>query len=170
MFLQYSIFRIQYSIDSISAAIGDISTNLYAIYSTFAAKYSAPTPLYIMSTRVEVKSNVILLLHIQACIFDWTYLRFHWRYVDNSMRVSRHICCQIQCTPTGLRNVNTVSCQILCNCRFAYLGFSIQFNVFPLLLVVCRDFDSCYTPHSPPFTAPLGLFAQSQLCVLSNTA
>jgi hypothetical protein len=39
--------------------------------------------------------SVISALHIEASIFKWTYLRWYWRYVDNSMRFVLQSLCQI---------------------------------------------------------------------------
>jgi hypothetical protein len=67
-----------------------------------------------------------------------------------------------------LHSVNCVSCQIQCTCSFAYLGCSIQLNVYPLLLVVWRQFDARYTPHLLSNAAHVLLFTLCQLCSMSN--
>ena len=62
-YLLYSRFCLKYLIESTIAAILYIKATRCAPYSTFAAKYSRNAPVYIMSTRVDVKSNVIADLH-----------------------------------------------------------------------------------------------------------
>jgi hypothetical protein len=159
----------KYSIERIIVSIGDMSTIRVALYPTFAGKYSAPAPVFITWTPVEDKSNVIPVLHIQDSIFYWTYLRCHWWYLENSLLTTQHNCSQMQRTPACLRYVSSGPCQIHYNCGFTHLGLNIQLHVSPLLLVVCRQFDARYTPHSLPNTAHINRFAQCQLCVLSNT-
>ena len=85
---------------------------LYSIYADnrfiFAAKYSAYQLVSVMSTLVPVKFSMIAVLPIQAQIFKSTYLRFCYRYADNSMRChllpnTVHICglalCQLWTVP-----------------------------------------------------------------------
>ena len=113
---------------------------LYSIYADnrfiFAAKYSAYQLVSVMSTLVPVKFSMIAVLPIQAQIFKSTYLRFRYRYADNSMRVILHICCQIQCTSVGWRYVNSGPCQIQRNCSFAYSGLNIQIYVSLFLMQI----------------------------------
>jgi hypothetical protein len=85
------------------------------------------------------------------------------------MRDILHICCQIQRTSDGLRYVTSGPCQIICNCTFVYLGISIQLNVSPLPMVICRQFDARYFPHLLSNTAHVLLFMQCQLWTRSNT-
>ena len=69
-------------------------------YSTFLATYSAHQPVCAISTCiVPDESSVIAVLHNQDKILIPTYLRFCCKYVDNSMCLILHICCQILCTP-----------------------------------------------------------------------
>jgi hypothetical protein len=49
--------------------------------------------------------KVITAPHIQATIFDCTYLRCNWKYSDTSIRVVLQIWCQIQRTSSSLRYV-----------------------------------------------------------------
>ena len=107
MILQYCIYRIEHSIECFYTAIGDISTRRCPLYSSFADKYSEPAPAYIMSTPVEVKSNVIAVLRIQDSIFHWKYLHCCWWYLHKSIRIVYHICCLIQRTSFGLRFANS---------------------------------------------------------------
>lgn len=93
--LQICRFSLKYSIELIWVSIPDIATIRRALYYTFVAKYRAPAPVCIMSTRVDVKSNVIAVLHIQDSIFHWTFLHCYWWYLDSSGRDMLHICCQI---------------------------------------------------------------------------
>jgi hypothetical protein len=66
----------------------------------------AQYPVYAMSILVHVKSNIITVLDIQASIFNWTQIRRYWWYIDKSMRVKLHICCQIKRVSSCLRYVN----------------------------------------------------------------
>jgi hypothetical protein len=50
--------------------------------------------------------NAITVPHMQASIFNWTYLRCYWRYLDNSMCVILQTWCHIQRTSSSLRCVN----------------------------------------------------------------
>jgi hypothetical protein len=40
---------------------------------------------------VQVKQNIFTFLPIQTSIFNWTYLRCDWWFIDKSMRVMLHI-------------------------------------------------------------------------------
>jgi hypothetical protein len=79
MYLQLHIFRLQYSFQRICPAIVHITTIQCALYCKLVNKYSAHPPVYAMWTVVPVIYNVITAPHIQASIFDWTYLRYYWR-------------------------------------------------------------------------------------------
>jgi hypothetical protein len=50
--------------------------------------------------------NAFTAQHIQASIFNWTYLRCYWKHLDISVRVILQKWCQIQCTSSRLRYVN----------------------------------------------------------------
>jgi hypothetical protein len=84
--------------------------------------------------------NVITASHIQASIFNWTYLRCYPRHLDNSMRFVLQTWCQIWRTSSSLRNVNCGPGHIQCNYSSTYSGSNIQQNVAPLLLEICRQF------------------------------
>jgi hypothetical protein len=79
MHLQLRIFRLQYSFQRICPAIVHITTIQCALYCKPVNKYSAHPPIYAMWTVVPDIYNVITAPHIQASIFDWTYLRYYWR-------------------------------------------------------------------------------------------
>jgi hypothetical protein len=106
MYLHLRIFRLQYATERICAAIDDISTIQCAIYCKLVAKYSAHPPDHSMWTVVPAICNVVTALHIQALIFNWTYLRWYWRYVENSMRHILQTWCQMQRIYSSLRYVN----------------------------------------------------------------
>jgi hypothetical protein len=76
---QHRIFRLQYSAVGICAAIVHITTIQWALYCKLVAKYDAHPPIYAMWTVVPDIYNVITAPHIQASIFDWTYLRYYCR-------------------------------------------------------------------------------------------
>jgi hypothetical protein len=79
--------------------------------------------------------------HIQSSIFNWTYLRCYWRYLDNSMSVILQPWCQIQPTSSNLCYVNCGPGHIQSTYSSAYLGFNIQLKVAPLLFEVSRRFN-----------------------------
>jgi hypothetical protein len=87
MNLQLLIFRLQYSTERISAAIGDLSGTQCALYCKLCAEYSAHRPDYAIWFVVPHIYNELTAPYIQAAIFDWTYLRWYWRYLDNSVFV-----------------------------------------------------------------------------------
>jgi hypothetical protein len=157
------MFRLQYSIERTSAAIGRLSTKYCVLYTTFAVKYKAQYPVYAMPSEVPVKYNKITTLAIQAAIFHWAQIHRCWWYVDNSMRVIHHFCCQMQPISSRLRYVNAGPSQIQYNCCSCHSGFNIQLNVSPLLLVVYRQIDTCYTPQLLPNTGHISLCALRQL-------
>jgi hypothetical protein len=98
-------------------------------------------------------NNVFTALHIQAAIFNWTYLRCNWRYSDTSIRVILQTLCQIQRTSSRLRYVNCGPGHIQCSYICAYSVFSIQLNVSATLLEISRQFNARYTANLEPYTA-----------------
>jgi hypothetical protein len=83
-----------------------MSTIQCSLYCNLGAKYSAHPPVYAMWTVVPAICNVVTALHIQALIFNWTYLRWYWRYVENSNRLILQTWCQTQPIYSSLRYVN----------------------------------------------------------------
>jgi hypothetical protein len=139
-------------------------TMRWALYSTFAAKYREDQPICASSPLEPVKSSVIAVLHIQASIFNWTYLRCYSRYVDNSTLVTHYICCQMDCSASGLCYVNCGGpSQIQRKYCIADSFLNIQINVYPLLLVICRHVGARYTPKLLPHRARILLYALCQL-------
>jgi hypothetical protein len=124
--LQLRIFRLQYSTVGISDAIADIPTLRCALYCKFCVKYSAHPPVYAMWTVVPDIYKVYTGPHSQATIFNWKYLRYYWRYLDNSMRVILKTWWQKQRTSSGFRYVNCAPVHIQSIYSCAYLGFNIQ--------------------------------------------
>jgi hypothetical protein len=127
-----------------------MSATQCALYSTFAAKFNLNPRVYAMSYLVPAKSNIITVLIVQASIFIWTYPRCDWWFIDKSMRVILHICCQIQSGISGLRYNIFGPGQIQLNYIYWYPGFNIQLNVSQLQLVLYRQIDACYSPHLLP--------------------
>jgi hypothetical protein len=99
VYLQLHIFRHQYSDERIWAAIGDMSTIQRALYCKRCAKYSDHTSDYAIWIVVPVIYNVITAPHIQASIFNWTYLRCYWRYVYSSASIILQTWCQYSSQP-----------------------------------------------------------------------
>jgi hypothetical protein len=79
------------------------------------------------------------------------------------MRVILNICCQIERPTAGFCYVNSGPFQILCNSSIPYLGLSIQLNVSPIPLEICRPLDESCTPLLLPNTAHVILFTLCQL-------
>jgi hypothetical protein len=107
--------------------------------------------------------NVFTAQHIQASIFNWTYLRRYWRYLDNSMSVILQIWCQIQCTSSSFRFVNCADGRIQCIYSLAYSGFNILLNVPALLLDICRHFGARCNANFLPNTAHIIQFTLCEL-------
>jgi hypothetical protein len=150
------MFRLQYSIERISVDIGDTSTIQCALYSTFAAKYRAQYPVYAMPSLFPGKSNIITVLLVQASIFIWMYLRCDWWIIDKSMRVILHICCQIQSTISGVRYAISGPGQMPYIYNSSSSGCNIPLNVNPTMLVILRQSNVRYTPHSLPNAGQIG--------------
>jgi hypothetical protein len=131
--LQLRIYRPQYSTERIWDAIGDIPTTLRALNCKPGAKCSAHAPVYALWTVVPDIYKAFTAPHIQATIFNWTYLRCYWRYHDNTVCVILQTRCQIQRTSSSLRYVNCGPGHIQGTNISAYLGFNIQLKLAPLL-------------------------------------
>jgi hypothetical protein len=84
---------------------------------------------------------------IQAPIFNWTYLRCNWRYLDNSLRVILETSSQTQRTSSSLRNVYCGPGNIQCIYSSSYAGNNIQVYVSALLLDIFPHFDTRYTAN-----------------------
>jgi hypothetical protein len=153
MQLQFRIIRLQYSTVRICAAIGDISTSPCVLYCKFGAKYSQYPPVYDMWTEVPAIYNLVTVPHIQASIFNWTYLRWYWWYLDNSMSVILQSWCQIQRTFSGMRYVSCGPGHIQCNYSSAYSGFNIRLYLPALLLKIYRHLDARYNRNLVPHVA-----------------
>jgi hypothetical protein len=153
MKLQFLIVRMQYSTERIGAAVVDIAAMVRALCCKLGAKYSSHHPVYAMWTVVPHIYNVITAPHIKASIFNWTYLRLYWRYLDNSMRVILQSWCQIQRTSSSLRYVNCGPDHIQWIYSSAYWGLNILLNVSALLLYITGHFDARYTANLVSNTA-----------------
>jgi hypothetical protein len=163
MYLLHRIFILQYSTERICAAIADISTFLCALYCNCGAKYSAHPPVYTMWTVVTDVYYVFTAPHIQASIFNWTYLRCYWRYLDNSMSVILQTWWQIQRTSPQFTLCELCSRHIQCIYSSAYSGHNIQLNVSALLLETSRQFNACYTARLVPNTVHSHQFTLCEL-------
>jgi hypothetical protein len=153
----------QYSAVGNCAAILDFTWNQCPLYSKLGAKYSAQPPVYAMLTVVPAIYNVFAAPDSQATIFNWTYLRYNWRYCNTSMRVILQIWCQIQRTWSSLRYVNCGPSHIQNTYSSAYLRFNIQMKVAPLLLEVSRQFNAHYTAFLVPNTEHIVQFTLCEL-------
>jgi hypothetical protein len=116
-----------------------------------------------MWTVVPDIYNVITAPHIQASIFNWTCLRFYWRYVDNSVSVILQSLCHVQHIFSRLRNVNCGPGHTPCIYSSAYWGISIQLKVSALLSEICRQFSEPYTANLVPNKAHNLQFAKCGL-------
>jgi hypothetical protein len=116
-----------------------------------------------MRTVVPVMYIAITAPYIQTSIFIWTYLRWYWRYLDNSLPVRLQSLSQIQRTSPSLRYVNCGPGHIQNIYSTAYSGFYIQLNVSALLLEMPRQFNVRYTANLVPNIARI---LQYKLCGL----
>jgi hypothetical protein len=107
--------------------------------------------------------NVITVPHIQASIFNCTYLCCHWRYHDNTTRIVLQAWCQIQRISSSLHDVDYGPGHIQCIYSSEYSGFNIQLNVSALILEISRQFNDRYTANMVPNTAHI---LQFMLCEL----
>jgi hypothetical protein len=163
------LFRLQYSADRICAAIGDISTIQCALYCKLGAKYSALPTVYAIWTAFPDMYNAITAPHIQASIFNWTYRRCYWRYLDNDMRVLLQTWWQIQRTSSRLCYLDCGHGHIQCKYSFAYSGFNIQMNVSALLQGIYRLFNVRYRANMVPNTTQALQFTLPELWSLTYT-
>jgi hypothetical protein len=106
-----------------------------------------------MWTVVSDIYNVFTAPQIRSSLFNWTYVRCYWRYIDNSMCVILQTWRQIQRTSSTLRNVNCGPAHIQWKYRSAYSGFNIQLNISPTLLEIHRQFNVRYTANMMPNAA-----------------
>jgi hypothetical protein len=153
MHLQLHIFRLKYSFERICPAIVHITTIQCALHCKLVAKYSAHPPIYAIWTVVTAISKVPTAPHIKALIFNCRQLPCYWRYLDNSMRVILHSCCQVQRTSSNLCYVNCGSGHIQCNYSTAYLGFNNRLNLSALLLEIIGHVNARYAANLVPNTA-----------------
>jgi hypothetical protein len=163
MQLQFRIIRLQYLTESTCVAIGDMSSIQCSLYCKHGAKYSEHPPVYALWTVVPDIYNGITAPHIRASIFNWTYLRFYWRYADISICAILQAWIQIQRTSSSLRYVTCGPGHIQCSCSSAYSGLNIQLNVSVLPLEISRPFNARYTANLVPNTAHIFQFALCDL-------
>jgi hypothetical protein len=114
-----------------------------------------------MCTVVPDIYNVFTAPHIWASIFSCRYLRWYWRYLENSMRPILQTWWQIQRTSSSLRYANCGPGHIQCIYSSAYSGHNIQLNISALQLEICRYLDARYTTNWGPYVA---LSIQFTLC------
>jgi hypothetical protein len=157
------IWRLLYSIERISVGILDMSTIQCSLCSTLSTKCSRNPADYAMSIQVPVKTNIITFLAIQASIFNWTYLRCDWWYIDNrsalySTFTAKYRAQQLVCAMSTLVPVKSNISTFL-----AIAGINIQFNVSSSISVTCRQFDERYTPHLQPKAAYVNSITLCQL-------
>jgi hypothetical protein len=128
-------------------------------------QYSAHPQVYAVSNVVPDIYTVNTVPHIQASIFNWTYLHWYWRYDDNSMGLILQPWCQIQRISSSLRYPNRGPGHIQCNYSTAYSVFNIQLHLPALLLDIRRHLDARYTANLAPNTAPAIHFTLCELVV-----
>jgi hypothetical protein len=126
-------------------------------------QYSAQPPVYAMLTVVPDIYNVITVPHLQASIFNWTYLRCYTRYLDNKMSVILQTWCPIQRTSSSFRCVICGHRHIQCIYSSASSGFNIQLNVPALQSQLFRQFNALHTANVVPNIAHILQFTLSKL-------
>jgi hypothetical protein len=104
-----------------------------------------------MWTVVPALYSTVTAPHIQSSIFNWTYLRCYWIYLDNDLLAKLQTLCQIQRTSSRLRSLNGGPSHIQSNYSCTYSGFNIQQNIAPLLLGICWEF----TEHDTATLVPI---------------
>jgi hypothetical protein len=142
----------------------------HALYCKLGAKCSAHRPVYAVWTVVPDIYNIMTTPHIQASIFNWIYLRCHWRYADIWVRVILQSWCQIQRTFSTLRYLNCGPGHIHCKYSSAYSGFNIQLNVSALILEISRQCNARYTANMVSNIAHILQFTLSELWTRPYTA
>jgi hypothetical protein len=163
MHLHLRIFRLQYSTERICAAIWDISITKCSLYCKRVAKYSAHPPVNAMQSVAPDIHNAFTAPHIKASLFNWTYLRWYRRYVDNSMRLILQTWCQLLRASSSLRYLNCGLGHIQCIYTSAYSDFNIHLNVTALILEKPRQFNESYAAHLVPNTAHNHQITQCEL-------
>jgi hypothetical protein len=142
-----------------------MSTIQCALYCKHCAKYSAHPLVYATWTVVPSIYYVITAPHIQASIFNWTYLGWYWWYVENSMRLIPQSWCQMLRIYSSLRYVNCGPAHIQCSYISAFSGFSMLQYVPALLLMISRQCNMRYTANWEPSTAHVLQFTLCELVV-----
>jgi hypothetical protein len=100
----------------VSVLLLEISRQLNARYSeNLMPNIAHIIQFTLCETVVPTIYNVITAQHIQASIFNCSYLRCYSRYLDNSMCVILQTWCQIQRTSSSLRYLNCCPVHIQCN-------------------------------------------------------
>jgi hypothetical protein len=145
-----------------------MSTIHCTLYSTFPAKFNINPRDYAMSNLVPFKSNINIVLPMQASTFNRLYLRCDWLFIEKSMRLILHICSHLQPKSSRLRYLNTGPSQIQYNYSPCHSALNIQMNVCPLILMICRQFNEHYNPHLLPNTGHNIGFTLCQLWSRSN--
>jgi hypothetical protein len=120
-------------------------------------------PVYAIWTVVPDIYSVITVPHIEASIFNWTYLHRYWRHVSNSIRLILQTLCQIRRTSSWLRYLNCGPGHKRCNYSSTYSGFNIQLDVSALQLEICRECNVRYIANMVPNKAHI---LQITLCEL----
>jgi hypothetical protein len=116
-----------------------------------------------MCTVVPDIYNALIAPYIQTSIFNRTYLRCNWRYLDNSLRVILQTWCQIQRTSSSLRCVNCGPVHIQNIYSSAYSGYKIQLTVSALQLEISLQFNARYSANLEPNTAHIVQFTLCEL-------
>jgi hypothetical protein len=163
MYLQLRIFNSEYSTERICAAVGDMPIFACVLYCKFCAKYRAHPPVCAMWTVVPDIYNAFTAQHIQDLIFNWTHLRWYWRYVANTMRLILQTLCQIQRSSTRLLYLTCGPGHTQSNYISKYSGCNILLNMSALVLEICRQRNARYTANMVPNTALTLQFSLSGL-------
>jgi hypothetical protein len=120
----YSVFNIQLNVSALELEISRQFNDRYT--ANLVAHIAHILLVYAVWTAVLAIYKVFTAPHGQATIFNWTYLRFNWRYSDTSMCVILQIWCQIQRTSSSLRCVNCGPWHTQSIYSSAYLRINIQ--------------------------------------------
>jgi hypothetical protein len=116
-----------------------------------------------MWTVVPDMYNVFTATQIRDSLFNWTYVRCNWRYVEYSMRLILQTLCQIQRTSSSLCCLDCSPGHIQCDYSSTYSVFNIQLNVSALLSEISRQLNALHTANVVPNIAHILQFTLCQL-------
>jgi hypothetical protein len=163
MLQQVCILMFMYLIKRISVVILDMSIIQCSLCSTFATKCSLNPADYAMSIQVPVKTNIITFLAIQASIFNCTYLRCDWWYIDNRSALYSTFTAKYRAQQLVWAMSTLVPVKSNISTFLAITGINRQLNASSSIFVICRHLNARYDPHLLPNAAYVNPITLCQL-------